>query len=214
MSTLFAHLGGILSGLLTTLELTLCAFPLAIVLGTVLGVCRVGPLPPLRIAAGFYVNCVRNCPLLVVMVMVVFALPFAGLTLPLFPSVVFTLTLYFGCYVCETVRSGITSVPTGQIEAARAIGLGFGGVLREVVLPQTFRAMVQPLGNVLIGITLGSALGTAVGVLELTGQVRQFNTHYALPVPSFLAGLIGYLLLTVTFGQITGAIERKVRIQR
>jgi glutamate transport system permease protein len=214
VSVLFAHIGQFLSGLLTTLELTLCTFPLAVLLGTVLGVCRVGPLVPLRLAAGFYVHCVRNCPLLLVMVMVVFALPFAGFTVPLFPSVVLGLALYSAAYVCETVRSGIASVPVGQIEAARAIGLRFGGVLREVVLPQTFRSMVQPLGNVLISITLGSALGTAVGVLELTGQVKQFNMQYALPVPSFLAGLIGYMLLTVTFGQLTGFVERKVRVQR
>jgi glutamate transport system permease protein len=214
MSVLLRHIGELGDGLLVTLELTLIAFPLAVLLGTVLGVCRVVPIRPLRIAAAFYVHCLRNSPLLLIMVMVVFALPYAGYTIPLFPSVALGLVLYFASYVCETVRSGIAAIPAGQIEAARAIGLSFKGVLREVVLPQTFRSMVQPLGTIFINIALGSALGAAVGVQEMTGSARQFNLTYAQPVASFVAAGIGYLLITLTAGQIIGVIERKVRIQR
>ncbi|HEX3790568.1 MAG TPA: amino acid ABC transporter permease [Pseudonocardiaceae bacterium] len=214
MSILFDHLGELGTGLLTTLELSVLAFPLAVLLGTVLGVCRVSPVPPLRAVATGYVHCFRNAPLLLIMVMVVFALPYAGVTVPLFGSVVLGLGLYFASYVCETIRSGIASIPIGQIEAARAIGLGFGGVLREVVLPQTFRSMVQPLGNIFINTALGSALAAAVGVQELTGSARQFNLTYAQPVPSFVAAGIGYLLITLTAGQIIGFIERKVGIER
>lgn len=214
MSVLFAHIGDLLTGLLTTLELAAIAFPLAFVIGTLLGVCRVSPVGPLRAAAGFYVHCLRNSPMLLVMVMVVFGLPYLGATVPLFWSVVLGLGLYFGAYISETVRSGIAGVPLGQIEAARAIGLTFSGVLRQVVLPQAFRSMVQPLGNILINVCLGSALGAAVGVQELTGSARQFNLDFAQPVPTFVAAVIGYLLITLTIGQLTGVVERKVRIRR
>lgn len=214
MSVLFDHLGELLHGLLVTLELAVLAFPLAVVLGTLLGVCRVGPIAPLRAAAGFYVHCLRNSPMLLILVMVVFALPYVGATIPLFPSVVLALGLYFAAYVCETVRSGIAAIPAGQIEAARALGLPFSGVLRYVVLPQAFRSMVQPLGMIFINVSLGSALGAAVGVQELTGSARQFNLDHAQPVPSFLAAIVGYLLITLTAGQLTGLIERKARIRR
>ena len=214
MSVLFDHIGELFTGLLVTLELAVLAFPLAVVVGTVLGVCRVGPVAPLRAAAGFYVQCLRNSPLLLVLVMVVFGLPYVGATVPLFGSVVLGLGLYFGAYVCETVRSGIAAVPTGQVEAARAIGLTFAGVLRQVVLPQAFRSMAQPLGSIFINVSLASALGAAVGVQELTGSARQFNLDHAQPIPSFIAAAIGYLLITLTAGQLTGVIERKVRIRR
>jgi glutamate transport system permease protein len=214
MTLLFAHLGDLLAGLLVTLELSVLAFPLAVVLGTVLGVCRVGPLRPLRLAAAFYVHCLRNAPLLLVLVMVVFGLPQAGLTIPLFGSIVVGMGVYFASYVCEIVRSGIHSVPIGQIEAARAIGLRFVGVLRSVVLPQAFRSMVQPLGNIFINITLASALGAALGVQELTGATRQFNLTYAEPAVSFVAAIVGYLVITLTAGFVIGVIERKVRVVR
>lgn len=214
MSVLFDHIGEILTGLLVTLELSVIAFPLAIVLGTLLGICRVGPIAPLRAVAGFYVHCLRNSPALLIMVMVVFALPYLGATIPLFGSVVLGLVLYFAAYVCETVRSGISAVPKGQIEAARALGFSFSGVLRHVVLPQAFRSMVQPLGMIFINIIMGSALGSVVGVQELTGHARQFNLDFAQPVPSFLAATVGYLLMTLVVGQLTGMLERKARIRR
>ena len=214
MSVLLAHFGTLATGLLVTLELTLCAFPLALVLGTVLGVCRVGPIRPLRVVAGAYVHCLRNAPLLLILVMVVFALPYAGVTVPLFGSVVLGLGLYFAGYVCETVRSGINSIPSGQIDAARSIGLGFLGVLRWVVLPQALRSVVAPLGNIFINTALGSALAAAVGVQELTGAARQFNLSYAQPVASFVAAAIGYLLITLTIGRLTGLVERRSRTPR
>jgi glutamate transport system permease protein len=214
VSVLFDHLGDLFTGLLVTLELAVLAFPLALVVGTVLGVCRVGPIGPLRSVAAFYVHCLRNSPLLLVLIMVVFGLPYVGATVPLFGSVVLGLGLYFGAYVCETVRSGVAAVPAGQIEAARALGLTFSGVLRQVVLPQAFRSMAQPLGSIFINVSLASALGAAVGVQELTGSARQFNLDHAQPIPSFIAATIGYLLITLTAGQLTGVIERKVRIRR
>lgn len=214
MNTLFDHIGSLADGLVKTLELTALAFPLAVVLGTLLGVCRVGPLRPLRAAGTLYVHLVRNSPLLLVLIMVVFALPYAGVTVPLFWASVLGLGLYFASYVCETFRSGVHSIPVGQVEAAQAIGLGFGGILRSVVLPQAFRSMVQPLGNVCINVALASALAAAVGVQELTGEARQFNLNYAQPIASFVAAGVGYLLVTLTVGAVTGVIERKVRILR
>jgi glutamate transport system permease protein len=214
MATLFAHLGPILGGLLTTLALSVSAYPLALLIGTVLGVFRVSPVKPLRTAGTAYVQAVRNVPLLLILVLVVFALPYAGLLIPLFPSAVAGLGLYFASYVAETVRTGIASIPVGEIEAGRAIGLTFGGLLRHLVLPQAFRSMVQPLGTIFINVVLASALAAAVGVPELTGQARQFNQVYAQPVASFLAAGIGYLAITLTAGFLIGVVERRTRIRR
>jgi glutamate transport system permease protein len=164
VSALIEHGDDLWSGFVTTVLLTLCAYPLALVIGALLAVCRISPVGPLRVAARLYVDVIRNAPLLLILVMIVFALPDAGLLISLFWSLVLGLGIYSGAYVCETIRSGIRAVDRGQVEAARAIGLPFRRVVTDLLLPQALRAMVQPLGTILINTALGSALGAAVGV--------------------------------------------------
>jgi glutamate transport system permease protein len=214
LSSLTEHGSEILSGLLTTILLTLCSYPLALLIGAVLAIWRVSPVRPFRVASTFYVDTIRNAPLRLILVMIVFALPDAGMILPLFWSVVLGLGLYMGAFVCETIRSGIRAVDRGQLEAARAIGLPFRLVVTDVVLPQAVRAMVQPLGTILINTTLASALGAAVGVTELTGATRSFNLATAEPVLAFAIAALSYLAINLLIGFCTGMIERKVRVVR
>jgi glutamate transport system permease protein len=213
VSVLLEHGGDLWRGFVTTLLVTLCAYPLALVLGAALAVCRISPVRPLRVAARLYVDVVRNAPLLLIVVMIVFALPDAGLLVPLFWSLVLGLGIYSGAYVCETIRSGIRAVDRGQVEAARAIGLPFRRVVTDLLLPQALRAMVQPLGTILINTALGSALGAAVGVSELTSETRAFNLETAQPVQAFLAAAAGYLVINLAVGLGTRLLERRVRVQ-
>jgi glutamate transport system permease protein len=214
MTDLLEHGGEILQGLYTTVLLTLCAFPLALVAGTLMAVFRVSPIRPLKVVGTLYVELIRNTPLLLILIVIVFALPDAGLTLPLFQSLVLGLGLYSGTYICEIVRSGIRGVDKGQLEAARALGLPLRHVLGQVLLPQALRSMVQPLGTILISTALASALGAAVGVTELTGATRSFNLLTAQPVIAFVVAAGGYLLINLTVAMATSRIERKVRVVR
>jgi len=214
VSALFEHGDDLWSGFVTTILLTLCAYPLALVLGALLAVCRISPVGPLRLAARLYVDVIRNAPLLLILVMIVFALPDAGLLISLFWSLVLGLGCYSAAYVCETIRSGIRAVDRGQVEAARAIGLPFRRVVTDLLLPQALRAMVQPLGTILINTALGSALGAAVGVSELTSETRTFNLESAEPVVAFLIAAVGYLAINLAVGLGTRLLERRVRMQR
>ncbi|MFE0464707.1 amino acid ABC transporter permease [Kitasatospora sp. NPDC058965] len=207
-------LGQLGDGLLLTVEMTALAFAGALVLGVLLAVCRISPVPPLRLAGAAYVTAFRNIPLLVLLVLFVFGLPEIGLLYPLFATVALTMALYWAAFVCEVVRSGVRTVPRGQIEAARALGLTFTQCLRHVVIPQALRSMVQPLGNVFIGLALGTSLAAAVGVPELTGQAQLVTLKYDNPLTSFALTTAVYVAITLSSGLLAGRIERKVAIER
>ena len=214
MSALAGHIGQLAHGLLLTVLMAALGMVGALVLGVLLAVFRISPVPPLRALGAAYVTVFRNVPLLVLLVLFVFGLPDIGLLYPLFATVTSAMVLYWAAFVCEIVRSGVRSVPRGQIEAARALGLGFGQVLRHVVLAQALRAMVQPLTNVFIGLTLSTALAAAVGVNELTGQAQFFTIQYDIPIPVFVLCTAVYVVITLSAGLIAGRIERKLAIRR
>jgi glutamate transport system permease protein len=202
-------------GFVKTLQLSVLGAIGALLLGTLLAAMRVSPIPPLRAAGAVYVEIVRNTPLTVVFFFLVFGLPQIDITLRFFTAAVWALTLYTAAFVCEVVRSGVNSVAAGQAEAARAIGLTFPQTLRLIVLPQAFRTVVPPLGNVLIALEKNSAIAAAFGVTELTAtglRVAVGNPDAVVPV--FLGVAVAYLVLTLPTGQLVGWLERKVAIMR
>jgi glutamate transport system permease protein len=147
-------------------------------------------------------------------VLFVFALPDVGLLMPLPTTVVVVLVVYEAAYVAEAVRSGVNTVSLGQAEAARALGLTFLQSLRLVVLPQAVRAVVQPLGNVLIALVMNTALAAAVGVVELTSATNKVNLVEAQPIPIFAGAGVLYMLVALTIGLLSGVVERRVAIVR
>jgi glutamate transport system permease protein len=207
-------LGQLAHGLLLTLAMTAVAFAGALVLGVVLAVCRISPVPPLRALGTAYVTFFRNVPLLVLLVLFVFGLPDVGLLYSLFTTVTATMMLYWAAFVCEVVRSGVRTVPMGQVEAARALGLTFTQCLGYVIVPQALRSMVQPLSNIFIGLALSTSLAAAVGVAELTGQAEFVTLKYDDPLTSFAGTTVVYVAITLTAGLLAGWIERKVAIRR
>jgi glutamate transport system permease protein len=211
---ILSHIGDLLAGFGVTIELTLLGFVGAVILGTLLAVFRVVPVTPLRVVGAVYVEFFRNIPLLALLILVIFGLPDVGVTYSLFVSAAICLALSGAAFVCEAMRSGINTVPVGQAEAARAIGLTFVQSLRHVILPQAFRTMVQPLVNVFIGVALSSSLAAAVGVSELTNRTQQLNLKYAEAVGSFLVAGVLYLLLAMTGGGAGGWLERRLAIRR
>ncbi|MFE3112654.1 amino acid ABC transporter permease [Kitasatospora indigofera] len=199
-------------GLLLTLAMTALVFAGAVLLGLLLAVFRISPVLPLRAAAATYVTVFRNIPLLVLLVLFVFGLPDVGLLFSLFFTVTLTMALYWAAFICEVVRAGIRTVPMGQAEAARALGLSTGQVLRHVILPQALRRMVQPLASIFIGLALSTSLAAAVGVAELTGQAQFIMLKYDNPLTSFAVTTAVYVLITLSCGLLAGRVERKVAI--
>jgi glutamate transport system permease protein len=204
-----------LDAFLTTLGLSLLAGLLALVLGTLLAAMRVSPIPPLRGLATFYVETFRNTPLTVVLFFIIFGLPQIDFVIGFFPGAVLSVGLYTAAFVCEALRSGINAVSSGQAEAARALGLTFGQSLREVVLPQAFRTVVPPLGNVLIAMVKNTSIAAGFSVSELSSLLPRLVNADAGDLTLVLVGVVvGYMVITLPSALAVNQIERRVAILR
>jgi glutamate transport system permease protein len=163
--------------LLGTLILFFAGGLLALVLGIIVGAMRVSPVPVARAVGTFYVNTIRNTPLTLVFFAFCFALPpLLGLRLTSATSVtlaICALGVYTATYVAETIRSGVNTVPVGQAEAARALGLSFGQVMGSVVMPQAFRSVIPPMMSVFIALLKNTTVAAGFSVVNL-GSIRSY----------------------------------------
>jgi len=205
---------GFWSGIQTTMTLTAASALVAVLLGVALAACRVSPVPSLRLPAAGFVNLMQNLPLTVLFFLVVFGAPKLDITGTSFWSrAVIALGLYTAAFVCEVVRSGINTVPAGQAEAARAIGLGFSSNLRLIILPQALRSVVGPMASTIIALTKNTSVAVGFAVLELTSVINRLNE-----TGDAVAGLFGvalcYLILILAMSWAFELIERKVAFAR
>ena len=200
----------LLYGLRLTLGVSLSALLLSVVFGTLLGVIRSIGLPVLGALGNAFVELVRGIPLIVLLSVVYYGLPALGLTLGGFPSAVLALGLYSAAYTSEIVRGGLSSVPTGQLEAARSLGLSRVQSLRFVVLPQAWRVALPALGNEFVSLILGSSLASAVTLQELfaAGKYITNATYRQFEVYAVLA--LVYFLLTFTLTRLVRLAERRL----
>ena len=201
---------------LTTLALAVVSGICALVIGTALTAMRVSPVKPLRGAATFYVEVFRNTPLTVVFFFLAFGIVEIDLQFPTrFITAVAALSLYTAAFVSEALRSGINSVPPGQAEAARALGLDFRQTLTSIVLPQAFRTVVPPLGNVWIALAKNTSIAAGFAVTELAAAlVRLSNQNADQLLTVFLAVVLAYLIITLPSAWLIGVIERRTAILR
>ena len=215
MQFLADNFGLLWDAFLTTLSLSVLAGLLALVLGTLLAAARVSPIPPLRGLATFYVETFRNTPLTVVFFFLIFGLPQIDMALDFYTGAVLSLGLYTAAFVCEAVRSGINAVSAGQAEASRAIGLTFGQSLREVVLPQAFRTVVPPLGNVFIAMVKNSSIAAGFATSELSSLLPRLVNADAGQLTAVLLGVVvAYMVITVPLAFGVHRLERRVAILR
>ncbi|RZS30557.1 amino acid ABC transporter membrane protein 1 (PAAT family) [Herbihabitans rhizosphaerae] len=211
-----------------TIKLTFYAAILSLIWGTILAGMRVSPVPAMRAFGTLYVNLFRNTPLTLILVATSIVLKNTlGVTMFAdeqsqdffaildFRLAILGLTAYTATFVCESIRSGINTVPVGQAEAARALGLSFAQVLRIIVLPQAFRSVVGPLASVLIALTKNTTVATAIGVAEAAGILRamiEFESDRIMVV--FLIFALGFVILTLPTGLILGQVAKKVAVKR
>ena len=213
MDVVLDNLDVFLRGFRTTVSLTLLSALGALVLGTVIAAMRVSPVPPLRWVGAAYVQLVRNTPLTVVFFLVVFGLPELEIRWSFFRLAVLALSLYTAAFVAEAVRAGIGSVPTGQAEASRSIGMTFGQTLRLVVLPQAFANIVPPLASVFIALLKNTSIASAFFVFEGIQAMNQLIQRFGSAVlPVLVAAAVGYLLLALVSSLLFGVLERAVRV--
>ena len=200
----------VLEGFLNTVALTLLSFAGALLVGLLVAVLRIVPVPLLRGVGAVYVELWRNIPLLAWLVLFVFGLPEVGVKMPLFWTAFMAIALYEAAFVAEALRSGVNSVASGQGEAARALGLSFRQSLRHVILPQASRRVVQPLANIAIALTMATALAGVVGVVDMTRAAQRINLELAQPLLVFTGVGLCYLVMAAGIGFGARVLERRL----
>lgn len=199
-----------------TWKLTLMAFVPGVLLGTLVAVFRLMPLPPLRIALTLYVEIFRNIPSVALLIFIVFALPDLNVLIDYGPSVVLTLTLVCSAFTADYVRSGINTVPASQVEAALSLGLRPAQIVMAVVLPQALRSVVQPMTSLLIALMLSTSLASQVPFpgRELTALVSKMATDSAAGMAAFAVAAALYVASGLLIAWAGASLDRRLRILR
>ena len=208
---------------LVNIELTLWSALISLVLGVILVTMRISPIASLRGFAAGWVEFFKNMPLTIIMVFMVLGV-FGQLKFQFsdnfdtnfFWLAVTGLSVYTSAFVCESLRSGINTVPLGQAEAARALGLGFMQSATEIILPQAFRGSVAPLGNTLIALLKNSTVAAAASVSTETSSLMSSMIEFRpdVIVQIFLIFAFGYVILIIPIGMLTTYLSNKLAVRR
>ncbi|WP_018547399.1 amino acid ABC transporter permease [Streptomyces sp. LaPpAH-108] len=212
----------VLGAFWTTVQLTVFSGVGSLVWGILLAAMRVSPVPLMRGFGTAYVNIVRNIPLTIIILFTSLGLAdIFGVTMGTedfkiqgFRLAVLGLTAYTAAFVCEAIRSGINTVPVGQAEAARAIGLSFTQTLRIIVLPQAFRSVIGPLANVLIALTKNTTVAAAIGVAEAATLMKTMIENEAQTLAIGAVFALGFVVLTLPTGLFLGWLGKRLAVKR
>lgn len=215
-------------GVSVTLSVTLISFFLVLILGLIGGLGRLSKNILVSGVASVYVEIVRGIPLLVQLLFWYFAFPsvvqqlgslfrIAALENYLANPVgmaILGLTFCYGAYMSEIYRAGIQSIPKGQMEAARSLGMTHFQAMRYVIIPQAIRVILPPVGNELISLLKDSSLVSVVAVADMTRRGREFMAANFIPIQTWVMIALLYLVLTLFSARIVNWIEKRSRIER
>jgi len=215
-------------GILVTIVVTVVSYFLIVIVGLLGGLGRISKNKLIFGIASLYVEVVRGIPLLVQLIGWYFASPIIiqklGLWLnsqrlieyranPIITAIM-AITVCYGAYMSEIVRSGIQSVPKGQMEAARSLGMSHFQAMRYVVLPQAFRVILPPMGNEFISLLKDSSLVSVVAVADLTRRGREFMSAHFNPIETWLMVALLYLIMTIVAARVVSYIEKRSKYER
>ncbi len=215
----------ILGAFWVTIQLAALSAVGSLLIGTVMAIFRVSPVRTLRLIGTGYVNVVRNTPLTVLMVMSILGFSIIlGLSISSDQArdsywwAVIMLSVYHAAFVCEALRSGVNTIPLGQAEAARSIGLTFTQSLREVLMPQAFRGAIAPLGSTLIALVKNTTVAAVIlgtsGSPEAAGLLAQITENEGGSLGVFMLFAIGFVILTLPIGVGATSLSRRLAVKR
>jgi glutamate transport system permease protein len=210
------------TGFLWILRLTGAGALGALVLGVLLAGMRVSPIPVLRGFGATWVNTFRNTPLTLIILFCYFGL-YSTLSFSIVDDIdlnnfwlgVIGLSVYTAAFVCEAIRAGINTVPAGQAEAARAIGMGFLQTLRIIVLPQAGRAVVAPLGSIFIALAKNATIVGTIGLPESSSAMKDLiNANGDAVIAIFLVFAGTFAIVLIPTGYAFGWLANRLAVKR
>ena len=196
-------------GILVTFEVTLGAIALALVIGLVAGLGRISENRLVNGCASLYVEVIRGIPLLVQIFYIYYALG-RIVKVPPLASAIIAMAVCYGAYIGEVVRAGIQSIPTGQAEAAHALGMTRAQAMVHVILPQAFRVVLPPIGNEFIALLKDSSLVSIIAVADLLRRGREFASESFAYFETYTVIALVYLIITLFFSKLIGLLEERL----
>jgi len=195
-----------------TIELTFVAVTVGLLFGLTAALCRISKMKLLNWIGGFYVWLFRGTPLLLQIFFIYYALPkmIPALTLPAFSAGVIALIINSGAYTAEIIRAAILSIDKGQYEAAKSLGLTYGQTMRLIILPQTYKRLIPPIGNEFIALLKDSSLVSTIGMTELMRAAQLKASATGKDAEIYLTALMIYLALTTVFTALFNWLEKRM----
>jgi polar amino acid transport system permease protein len=202
----------LIRGLGNTILLGIAAIVFGAVAGLAICLMRLYAPKPLRRLATAYIDIFRALPILVVLILIYYALPFVGIRLSSFASAALALSLVFAAFTAEVCRAGIENIPKGQFEAAATLGLPFWLAMRKVILPQAIRVVIPPLTSNCVSVFKDTALASVVAMPDLLKQATDAQAMMANPTPLIGAAII-YLAILWPLVRLVGYLETRSKDQ-
>lgn len=201
----------LLEGMTVTLKLSLMSGFFGFLIGLMLVFLRINKNPIISFPAKVYVNLFRGTPLLLQILFIYFALPtLINITLDSYPAGVLALSLNAGAYLCEIFRAGIESIPKGQFEASRALGLSHVKTMFKVIIPQTYRRIIPPVVNEFSSLTKETSLVSVISLSELLYVTQRIGAKFLRPWEVYFWAAMGYLIIVLALSYIASMLEKKL----
>jgi polar amino acid transport system permease protein len=215
-------------GIGVTVLVTGLSFVLVVVAGLLGGLGRLSKNPIIYGISTLYVEIIRGIPILVQLIFWYYAFPalvqgigdanhivfLSKFRAPALPMAIFGLTICYGAYMSEIYRAGIQSIPKGQVEAARSLGMSYSQTMRYVILPQAVRVILPPMGNEFVSLLKDSSLVSVVAVSDMTRRGQEFMSINFISLETWAMIALLYLMMTLFSARIVAWIEKRVKYER
>lgn len=201
----------LLEGMWVTIKLTLITGLLGLVVGLLLAILRVSRVKLLNWISLIYITLFRGTPLLLQILFIYFALPsLFNITLDSMPAGILALSLNAGAYLAEIFRAGIQSIPKGQMEAGRALGLSYYQVMFRIIIPQTYRRIIPPVVNEFSALTKETSLVSVISLSELLYVTQRIGAKYLRPWEVYFWAALGYLIVVLVLSFTASRLEKRL----
>lgn len=213
LQQIYTALPALLQGSVLTIELTILSVLFGLVLGLFLALGRLSKNKYIDKLCWFYIWLFRGTPLLMQIFFIYYALPLIvpALTLPQFPAAIIALSLNSGAYLAEIIRAAIQSIDKGQMEASKALGMSYGQAMKRIIIPQSYRRLIPPVGNEFIMLLKDSALVSVIAMTELMRQTSQISNKTGNAL-IYIPAAVLYLIMTTIFTYVFEKLERKYSV--
>lgn len=202
----------LLQGCVMTVELTVITLVLGTVIGILAALMRLSSNIVVSQISNFYTWIIRGTPMLLQLFFFYYGLPSVGIRLTSFQAAVIGLGLNSGAYMAEIIRGGIISIDKGQFEAAKALGFSYTETMQKIILPQTFKVIIPPVGNEFITILKDTSLVSTIAMVELMRSAQQMYASTFKPIEIFFTAAVLYLIMTTVFTTIFSLYEKKLSV--